>query len=102
MRSDRREAGGASSGNGEPTPTGGGAPELVCPTGPAEAAEALTGGPDGPRVVVRGGATKLDWGAPVEGVERVVDTAGLDRLVRPDPSDLTATVQAGVPLQRLQ
>jgi glycolate oxidase FAD binding subunit len=102
VRGDRREAGAASSGNGEPTPTGGGAPELVCPTGPAEAAEALTGGPDGPRVVVRGGATKLDWGAPVEGVERVVDTAGLDRLVRHDPSDLTATVQAGVPLQRLQ
>lgn len=72
---------------------------MVRPADLAEAAEAVAGGG---RLLLRGGGTKLDWGGPVEGVERVVDTGGLNRLVRHDPADLTATVQAGMPLAELQ
>lgn len=74
-------------------------PEVVRPTDLGEAGEALAGRG---RVLARGRGTKLDWGAPAEGVERVVDTRGLDRVVRHDPADLTATVQAGAPLAELQ
>lgn len=73
--------------------------ETVQPQGLAEAAEAMAGGG---RLLLRGWGTKQGWGGPVEGVERVVDTRGLNRLVRHDPSDLTATVQAGMPLAELQ
>lgn len=85
-------------GDGAP-PDGEANVEVARPTSLAEAAEAVTGSG---RVLLRGGGTKLDWGAPAEGVERVVDTGGLNRMVRHDPADLTATVQAGVSLAELQ
>lgn len=86
---------------GDGAPSGGDAAhvDVVRPADLAEAAAAITGSG---RVLIRGGGTKLDWGAPAEGVERVVDTGGLNRVVRHDPADLTATVQAGVPLAELQ
>lgn len=73
--------------------------ETVRPESLADAAEAMAGGG---RLLLRGWGTKQGWGGPVEGVERVIDTRGLDRVVRHDPADLTATVQAGVPLAELQ
>jgi glycolate oxidase FAD binding subunit len=56
----------------------------------------------GGRVRVRGGGTKLGWGAaaPAPGVE--IDMREHDRVLEHNAGDLTAVVQAGVPLARLQ
>lgn len=54
-------------------------------------------------VLVCGGATKLGWGAALA-VDRpllTVDTRRLAGLVSHDPGDMTATVQAGMPLDDL-
>jgi glycolate oxidase FAD binding subunit len=56
----------------------------------------------GLRVLARGAGTKLDWGAPAEGVDLVVETGGLDQILEYAPSDLVVRVQAGVPLATLQ
>lgn len=53
-------------------------------------------------LLFRGAGTKLDWGARGEPIEAVVDTRRLDRLVEHSPGDMTAVVQAGLPLARLQ
>jgi glycolate oxidase FAD binding subunit len=68
----------------------------------AEAREAVADAGHGRALLFRGGGTKLDWGGPPERVELVVDTRGLDRLVAHNPGDLTATVQTGMALSRLQ
>ena len=60
-----------------------------------EAAEA------GKRVRVRGGGTKLHWGAPAQ-ADVEIATAGLDAIVEHNVGDLTAVVQAGVPMARLR
>ncbi len=50
-----------------------------------------------------GGGTKLDWGAPpASGVDLVVETSSLDRIRAYDAADATVSVEAGLPLQRLQ
>jgi glycolate oxidase FAD binding subunit len=59
----------------------------------AVAAALREGGP----VRVRGGGTKLGWGHPIE-VERELSTARLDAVVEHNEGDLTAIVQAGLPL----
>lgn len=69
---------------------------------PATLAEARDAVRSGSRLLFRGGATALDWGAPVSDVDVIVDTSGLDRLVQHNPGDMTATVGAGMPLARLQ
>jgi glycolate oxidase FAD binding subunit len=56
----------------------------------------------GMRVLARGAGTKLDWGAPADGVDLVVETGGLDRILEHAPGDLVVRVQAGVPLAALQ
>jgi glycolate oxidase FAD binding subunit len=53
-------------------------------------------------VVVRGNGTKLGWGAPVEGVDLVVDTHRLDRIIEHAPGDLLVRTQAGVALSTVQ
>lgn len=55
-------------------------------------------------VLIRGGGTKLTWGAAPVSDRRwlAVDTRGLTRLVRHDPGDMTVTVEAGMPLYDLQ
>ncbi|MFL5867854.1 MAG: FAD-binding oxidoreductase [Thermoleophilaceae bacterium] len=60
-----------------------------------EAAEA------GTPVRIVGGGTKLGWGRPVE-AEVEVTTAGLDRIVEHNAGDLTAVLEAGVPLAAAQ
>ena len=60
-----------------------------------EAAEA------GQRVRVRGGGTKLRWGAAAE-ADVEISTAGLDAIVEHNVGDLTAVVQAGVRMDRLR
>jgi glycolate oxidase FAD binding subunit len=52
-------------------------------------------------VVPRGAGTALDWGAPPERVDVVLDTTGLDRLVEHESGDLVVVAQAGLPLIRL-
>jgi glycolate oxidase FAD binding subunit len=63
-----------------------------------EIAEALARGTP---VRIAGGGTKLGWGEPVE-AERELSTAGLDRIVEHNAGDLTAILEAGVPLAAAQ
>lgn len=52
----------------------------------------------GRSVVVRGGGTKLGWGAPVQAVDVLLSTRAIDRVESHRHGDLTATVQAGAVL----
>ncbi|MFP5348018.1 MAG: FAD-binding oxidoreductase [Actinomycetes bacterium] len=52
-------------------------------------------------VVPRGGGTALDWGAPPERVDVLLDTSGLDSIVEHEAGDLVVVTQAGLPLRRL-
>jgi glycolate oxidase FAD binding subunit len=69
---------------------------------PASAAElaAQLGGATG-TVRVLGAATKLRW-APDASPDLELSTAGLDRIVEHNAGDLTAVLEAGVPLARAQ
>jgi glycolate oxidase FAD binding subunit len=53
-------------------------------------------------VVVRGGGTKLDWGAPPRRCDVVLSTARLDALVEHEPGDLVCVAGAGMRLSALQ
>lgn len=50
------------------------------------------------RVVPAGRGTWLGMGNPLSGFELILSTAGLNRLREYEPADLTATVEAGLPL----
>lgn len=56
---------------------------------------------EGARVRPRGGGTKLGWGSPAS-ADLEVSTLGLDRTVEHNAGDLTAVLEAGVPLARAQ
>jgi glycolate oxidase FAD binding subunit len=75
------------------------AAQSVVPSSAEDAATALrdAGGP----VRIRGGATKLGWGHPIATTVEV-RTERLDALVEHNEGDLTAVLQAGVPLARAQ
>lgn len=49
-------------------------------------------------IVLRGGGTKLGWGRPPGRIDLVVSTARLNRLIEHAHGDLTATVEAGMPV----
>ena len=53
-------------------------------------------------VLIRGGATKLDWAGRVEPPELVLQTTGLSGVLTHNPADLTASVRAGTTLAQLQ
>jgi glycolate oxidase FAD binding subunit len=54
-------------------------------------------------MLVEGAGTSLEWGAPVDpGAGLVLETTGLDRMLRHAPEDWTVGVEAGMPLARLQ
>src|SRR5215467_1787556 len=55
----------------------------------------------GLRVVPRGTGSRVHWGYPPSGCDRVLDTTKLDRVVEHAAGDLVATVEAGVRLDRL-
>jgi glycolate oxidase FAD binding subunit len=74
-------------------------PTPVRPTTLAEARHAVAG--EG-ALLFRGGGTKLDWGVTPDRVDRVIDTTGLDGIKEWNAADMTATVQAGMPLARFQ
>jgi glycolate dehydrogenase FAD-binding subunit len=70
----------------------------------AEEAAELVGaaGRAGDTMRWRGGATKLGWGPPSRPPAVEISTARLDEVVEHNRGDLTAVLQAGVPLQRAQ
>ncbi|MFI2363552.1 FAD-binding oxidoreductase [Promicromonospora sp. NPDC019610] len=51
--------------------------------------------------VPRGAGTALDWGAPPERVDLILDTTGLDRLVEHGAGDLVVVAEAGLPVTAL-
>ena len=73
----------------------------IAPETYEEAAETLRGAA-GERVRVRGGGTKLGWGNPVPEPDVEISTSKLDGIVEHNTGDLTAVVQAGVPLALLR
>ncbi|HEY3208717.1 MAG TPA: FAD-binding oxidoreductase [Actinomycetota bacterium] len=69
----------------------------------AEAAEALrTAAAEGLAVRPRGGGTKLGWGTAVVEPDVELSTKKLGRLVEHNAADLTAVLEAGVPLAEAQ
>ena len=56
----------------------------------------------GARVRIRGGGTKLAWGAPVPDPDVEIDMRPFDRVLEHNEGDLTVVVQAGMPLAALQ
>jgi glycolate oxidase FAD binding subunit len=73
------------------------------PASPEAAASALAGAvADGETVRIVGGGTKLGWGAVGADPEVGLHTAGLHRIVEHNEGDLTAVLQAGVPLEAAQ
>ncbi|MCG8419980.1 MAG: FAD-binding oxidoreductase [Proteobacteria bacterium] len=77
--------------------------DVTRPTDLLQARDVMREGHErGAGLLICGGTTKLDWGRPPQGVERIIDTTGLDRLIEHDPGDMTAVVGAGMPLGQLQ
>jgi glycolate oxidase FAD binding subunit len=79
-------------------------PRVETPSSAEEAGELMRSATDEKlRVRMRGGGTKASWGAsPPEPADVEVSTKGLDDLVEHNEGDLTAVLQAGVPLARAQ
>jgi glycolate oxidase FAD binding subunit len=53
-------------------------------------------------VRIAGGGTKRNWGRPVAAPDIEIGTSALDRIVEHNEGDLTAVLEAGVPLARAQ
>lgn len=56
----------------------------------------------GAGVIPWGGGTSMDLGMPPRRYDVALDVTALDQLVEYEPADLTVTVEAGMPLSRLQ
>jgi glycolate oxidase FAD binding subunit len=73
------------------------------PTTFEEAAADLSAAADGHEAVrILGGATKQGWGAIGPATDVEIRTTALDRIVEHNEGDLTAVLEAGVPLSRAQ
>jgi glycolate oxidase FAD binding subunit len=73
------------------------------PGSPEEAAELLRSlGEAGKAVRPRGGGTKLDWGGVGETIAVELETGGMAKILEHNVGDLTAVLQAGVPLAEAQ
>ncbi len=57
---------------------------------------------DGQGVRIRGAGTKLGWGRPADGAAIELRTSGLDSIIEHNAGDLTAILEAGVPLAQAQ
>ena len=67
------------------------------------AAEALRGLNEGAQKVrFIGGGTKSSWGNPIDEIDVKMNTGGLDRIVEHNAGDLTAVVEAGLPVGTLR
>ena len=51
--------------------------------------------------IISGAGTKLEWGRTVDRVDRIITTSRLNRIVAHRHGDLTATIQAGAPLTKV-
>ena len=82
----------------------GSGPRREAPSSPEEAADVLrTAAEEELRVRMRGAGTKRSWGGPPPQAPDVeLSTERLDELVEHNEGDLTAVLQAGVPLARAQ
>ena len=69
---------------------------------PASAQEAADLLAAGGRVRIRGGGTRAAWGHVVQPPDLVLSTAALNRIVEHNEGDLTAVLEAGVPLREAQ
>jgi glycolate oxidase FAD binding subunit len=73
------------------------------PGSPEEAAELLRSlGEAGKAVRPRGGGTKLDWGGVGEPIAVELETGGMAKILEHNVGDLTAVLQAGLPLAEAQ
>jgi glycolate oxidase FAD binding subunit len=80
-----------------------GAPTLSVPASPEEAADALREtAAAGGAVRFAGGGTKRTWGAPANGDAVDLSTLGLGRVLEHNAGDMTAVLEAGLPLARAQ
>jgi glycolate oxidase FAD binding subunit len=70
------------------------------PTSVDEAAAVLHDSRGG--VLFRGAGTKMSWAGRPHDPDLVLETAALDQLLEHNPADMTASVQAGMPLRALQ
>jgi glycolate oxidase FAD binding subunit len=70
------------------------------PTSVDEAAAVLRDSRGG--VLFRGAGTKMSWAGRPHDPNLVLETTGLDQLLEHNPADMTAWVQAGMPLRALQ
>ena len=76
---------------------------VALPDSPEELAGILAGASrDRQNTVLRGGGSKLEWGRVSSGIDLVIGTRKLDSLLAHRYGDMTATVQAGMPLARLE
>ena len=76
---------------------------VVVPDSVEAAARALAGANQARlRIAPRGGGTKIDWGARPTGVDLVLSTERLNRVIEHAAGDMTVVVQAGVRLADLQ
>ncbi|MFI5934478.1 FAD-binding oxidoreductase [Actinoplanes sp. NPDC051494] len=73
---------------------------VASPASTEEAAAVVTAARD-LTIVVRGGATKLDWGLPPRHVDLIIDTRRLTGVVEHAAGDLITVVRAGTPLSTL-
>ena len=73
------------------------------PESRSEAAEIMRASAEqGMRLRPVGGGTKLDWGAAAARRDLDLSTENLDRILEHNEGDLTAVLEAGVPLSRAQ
>jgi glycolate oxidase FAD binding subunit len=70
------------------------------PTSVDEAAKMLRDSRGG--VLFRGAGSKMSWAGRPQDPDLVLETGGMDRLLDHNPADMTAYVQAGMPLRALQ
>lgn len=79
-------------------------PQLVVEPGTEEEVAAVLAFADreGLKVLMRGGGTQLSLGFPPTGGDILLSTVRLNHLVEHAPHDMTATVEAGLPLTTFQ
>lgn len=75
----------------------------LTPTSFEEAARALAdAAQQGHSVRIAGGGSKQNWGRSVAAADLTICTSGLDRIAEHNEGDLTAVLEAGVPLAQAQ
>jgi glycolate oxidase FAD binding subunit len=78
-------------------------PRREAPSSPEEAAAVMrSAGVHQSPVRIEGGGTKSGWGRVTEPADVELSTQGLDQVIEHNGADLTAVLQAGVPLARAQ